>query len=48
MPERDRLAFSLFTIAFIRSEKGREVLCDIIALYQQETEVAVCPGLKLS
>jgi hypothetical protein len=47
MPERDRLASSLFTIAPIRSEEGRVVLCDIISLYQQDTEVAVRPGLEL-
>ncbi|TVY12769.1 hypothetical protein LARI1_G009008 [Lachnellula arida] len=46
MPERDRLASSLFTVASIRSEEGRAVLCDMIALYQQETEVAVRLGLE--
>ena len=46
MPERDRLASSLFRVAPIRSEEGRKVLRDIIALYQQQTEVAYCPGLE--
>ena len=46
MPERDRLASSLFSIAPIRSAEGREVLRDMIALYRQETEVACCPGLE--
>jgi hypothetical protein len=46
MPERDRLASSLFTVASIRSEEGRAVLRDMIALYQQETKVAVRPGLE--
>lgn len=46
MPERDRLASNLSRVAHIRSEEGREVLCNIIVLYQQQTEVAFCPGLE--
>ena len=46
MPERDRLASSLFLVAPIRSDEGRAVLRDMIALCQQETEVAFCPGLE--
>jgi hypothetical protein len=46
MPERDRLASSLFTVASIRSEEGRAVLHDMIALYQQETKLAVRRDLE--
>jgi hypothetical protein len=47
MPERDRLAHSMFVAAPIRSDIGRQVLRDLITLYQQDTEVAVRPGLEL-
>ncbi len=46
MPERDRLASSLFLVAPIRSDEGRAVLRDMIALCQQKTEVAFRPGLE--
>jgi hypothetical protein len=36
MPERDRLASSLFTVAPIRSDEGRAVLHNMINLYQQD------------
>lgn len=40
MPQRHRLAEDLFTVAFIRSDKGLKTLRDMIDLYQQDTEVA--------
>jgi hypothetical protein len=43
MPERDRLASSLFTVAPIRSDEGRAVLRDIISLYQQDIEGSISP-----
>ena len=46
MPERDRLASNLFLVALIRSNKGRAVLRDIIALCQQDTELPFRPGLE--
>ena len=46
MPERDRLASSLFTVASIRSDEGRAVLHDMIELCRQDTEVAFRPGLE--
>ena len=46
MPQRRRLAEDLFTIAPVRSEKGRAVLRDMIDLYQQDNEVAFRPGLE--
>ena len=46
MPERDRLASNLFLVAPIRSNEGRSVLRDIIALCQQDAEVPFRPGLE--
>ncbi|KAK3169331.1 hypothetical protein OEA41_008714 [Lepraria neglecta] len=46
MPERDRLASSLFLVAPIRSDEGRSVLRDMIALCQQDAEVPFRPGLE--
>jgi len=46
MPERDRLACGLFVVAPIRSDEGRKVLCDMITLCRQGTEVVCCPGLE--
>ena len=46
MPQRRHLANDLFTVASIRSEKGRAVLQHMIELYQLETEVAYRPGLE--
>ena len=48
MPERDRLADSMFVIATIRSAVGRAVLRDLITLYQQNAEVEYRPGLEPS
>ena len=45
-PERQRLAKSMFAVGWLRSPEGRSVLQDMIALYQQETEVAFRPGLE--
>src|SRR6266702_207247 len=45
MPIRQRLAKSLFTVATIRSDAGREALEDLIKLYQSEFEVEHRPGL---
>ena len=39
MPERDRLASNLFLVAPIRSDEGRSILRDMIALSRQEAEV---------
>jgi hypothetical protein len=44
-PERERLAKSMFMVGSLRSPEGRSVLQDMIALYQQKTEVAFRPGL---
>jgi hypothetical protein len=46
MPERDRLAHNMFVAAPIRSDIGRQVLRDLITLYQQDTEVVARPGLE--
>ncbi|KAH9841009.1 uncharacterized protein C8Q71DRAFT_701269 [Rhodofomes roseus] len=46
MPIRDRLSESMFTVAPIRSEVGRAVLEDLIALYQSKVEVQHRPGLE--
>jgi hypothetical protein len=46
MPERNRLASSLFTVASIRSDEGQAVLRDMITLYQQDTKVLSRPGLE--
>lgn len=46
MPERDRLASNLFLVAPTRSDEGRSVLRDMIALCQQEAEVPFRPGLE--
>ena len=46
MPERDRLASNLFLVAPIRSDEGRSVLRDMIALCQQGAEVPFRPGLE--
>ena len=46
MPERDRLASSLFVVTPIRSEEGRAALRDMIELCRQDTEVAFRPGLE--
>jgi hypothetical protein len=45
-PERLRLAKSMFVVGWLRSVEGRSVLQDMIALYQQKTEVAFRPGLE--
>jgi hypothetical protein len=39
MPERDRLASSLFQVDTLRSPIGLAVLHDLIALYQRRSEV---------
>jgi len=46
MPERHRLASNLFLVAPIRSDEGRSVLRDMIALCQQDVEVPFRPGLE--
>ena len=46
IPERKRLAGSLFATTTIRSETGRSVLRDLIALVKSKHEVAVRPGLE--
>lgn len=46
MPERDRLASNLFLVAPIRSDEGRSVLRNIIALCQQDAEVPFRLGLE--
>jgi len=46
MPERHRLASNLFLVAPIRSDEGRAVLRDMIALCQQDAEVPFRPGLE--
>jgi len=46
MPERDRLASNLFLVAPIRSDEGRSVLRDMIALCRQDAEVPFRPGLE--
>ena len=46
MPERSRLAKSMFEVGCLRSSEGRRVLQDMIALYKQEKEVTVRLGLE--
>jgi hypothetical protein len=46
MPERDRLASSLFQVDTLRSPIGLAVLHDLIALYQRRSEVKYRPGLE--
>ncbi len=46
MPERDQLASNLFLVAPIRSDEGRFVLRDMIALCRQEVEVPFRPSLE--
>lgn len=46
MPERDRLASNFFVVAPIRTNEGRSVLRDMIALCQQDAEVPFRPGLE--
>ncbi|KAL6240235.1 hypothetical protein RBB50_012872 [Rhinocladiella similis] len=46
MPERSRLAKSMFEVGCLRSSEGRQVLQDMIALYKQEKEVSVRLGLE--
>jgi hypothetical protein len=46
MPERDRLASSLFQVDTLRSSTGLAVLRDLIALYQRRSEVKYRPGLE--
>jgi len=46
MPERDRLTSNLFLVAPIRSDEGRFVLRDIIALCRQDIEIPFCLGLE--
>ncbi|KAI9761799.1 MAG: hypothetical protein M1840_001679, partial [Geoglossum simile] len=45
MPERDRLASTLFQKASLRSEEGRRSLCDLIALCTQDSSIAYRQGL---
>jgi hypothetical protein len=46
MPEHDRLVSSLFTVTFIRSKESRADFRNMIALYQQISEIEVRPGLE--
>jgi hypothetical protein len=46
MPIRKRLAEDLFITTPLRSAKGRQVLRDLITLYQSESEVECRPGLE--
>ena len=46
MPERDRLASNLFLVVTIRSDEGRSVFRDMIALCQQDAEVPFRRGLE--
>ena len=46
MPERDRLATTLFVPATLRSEEGRTALRDLIALCTQPSPVAYHPSLR--
>jgi hypothetical protein len=46
MPERQRLAVNIFEVATFRSDLGRQVLDDMIALCRQEHEIEIRPGLE--
>jgi hypothetical protein len=46
MPERKRLATNTFLVASLRSPIGRSVLNDMAALYKQDAELSVRPGLE--
>ncbi|KAK5188855.1 hypothetical protein LTR96_010859 [Exophiala xenobiotica] len=46
MPERSRLAKSMFEVGCLRSSEGHQVLQDMIVLYKQEKEVTVRLGLE--
>lgn len=46
MPERDRLAENLFQTDTLRSSTGLQVLRDMIALCETDTEVKFRPGLE--
>ncbi len=46
MPERDRLAHTLFQPVPLRSPEGRSVLRDLIALYKTDCRVAYQPALR--
>jgi hypothetical protein len=46
MPVRQRLAENIFQEATLRSDLGRQVLADMIALCKQEHEIEVRPGLE--
>jgi hypothetical protein len=46
MPERRRLASSMFLVGSLRGPEGRCVLQDMIALCRQETDVVFRPGLE--
>lgn len=46
MPERDHLARDLFQFAKLRDSVGLSVLCDMMALYRQTSEVECRPGLE--
>lgn len=46
MPERDRLAASLFETAALRSPVGLSALRDMVALCEQDAEVEFRPGLE--
>ncbi|KUL85000.1 hypothetical protein ZTR_07766 [Talaromyces verruculosus] len=47
MPERQRLAESIFQVATLRSDLGRQVLKDMITLCKQKHEIEKRPGLEL-
>jgi hypothetical protein len=40
MPKQDWLAYTLFILATLRSTIKQAVLCDLTALYAQESQVA--------
>jgi hypothetical protein len=46
MPERDRLAYTLFVPATLRSTVGQAVLRDLTALCAQESRVAYHPSMQ--
>ncbi|QKX61686.1 uncharacterized protein TRUGW13939_08841 [Talaromyces rugulosus] len=46
MPVRQRLADNIFQEATLRSDLGRQVLADMIALCKQEHEIEIRPGLE--
>jgi hypothetical protein len=46
MPERKRLATNMFLVAPLRSLIGRSVLNDMVALYNQDAELSLRPGLE--